>query len=249
YISEFGYSNGWRWFDHYVDTAYGFPANTASFGPDAIALVHTCVDWENDCGFQACYYMSQNIDFQGPNTSSPHQIEIFHRTRMRDESEGTQKKSWGLWLKVDTETLIADDANNALTYDNGLRVIVSQDEQNELFYLDPKVSDKPGLFSRPISAMLFPKDESITKQSSYQGNPKNTAIGVKISTRAGNALTLIKGSESAPEQGLYVPSGPVSVHIKNLVEIPDATAGTQVETLNKIQAVMRVAGMIKKVEG
>ncbi|HBE9182435.1 TPA: collagen-like protein [Serratia fonticola] len=38
----------------------------------------------------------------------------------------------------------------------------------------------------------------------------------------------------------------ISVPIKNLVEIPDATATTQVETLNKILAVMRTAGMIKK---
>ncbi|WP_447876090.1 hypothetical protein [Serratia fonticola] len=38
----------------------------------------------------------------------------------------------------------------------------------------------------------------------------------------------------------------VSVPIKNLVEIPDATAATQVETLNKILAMMRTAGMIKK---
>ncbi|OCJ20033.1 pyocin knob domain-containing protein [Serratia sp. 14-2641] len=37
----------------------------------------------------------------------------------------------------------------------------------------------------------------------------------------------------------------VSVHIKDLVEIPDATVGTQVETLNKILTVMRAAGMIK----
>lgn len=38
----------------------------------------------------------------------------------------------------------------------------------------------------------------------------------------------------------------ISVYTKNLQEIPDATAATQVETLNQILAVMRSAGMIKK---
>ncbi|TQI80009.1 hypothetical protein FHU10_5140 [Serratia fonticola] len=111
---------------------------------------------------------------------------------------------------VDAGSLVAKDANNALTHDQGLKVMVSQDEQNELFYLDPKVSDKPGLYSRPLSAMLFPIDESITKQSIYQGNPKNSGISVKISSRPGNALKLIKASESTQEQGVYVSSaGPV----------------------------------------
>jgi hypothetical protein len=124
--------------------------------------------------------------------------------------QATVKDIVALTPPVDASTLIATGANNAITHDAGLKVLVSQDEQNELFYLDPNVTDKPGLFSRPISAMLFPIDESITKQSSYQGNPKNAAIGVKISPRAGNALKLVKASESAPEQGLYVSgAGPV----------------------------------------
>ncbi|MFC0225696.1 prophage tail fiber N-terminal domain-containing protein [Serratia aquatilis] len=37
-----------------------------------------------------------------------------------------------------------------------------------------------------------------------------------------------------------------SVRVKNLQSIPDATAATQVETLNKILAVMREAGLLKK---
>jgi hypothetical protein len=41
----------------------------------------------------------------------------------------------------------------------------------------------------------------------------------------------------------------VSVHIKTLQDIPDATTATQVETLNKILVVMRGAGMIKNVQG
>lgn len=86
-----------------------------------------------------------------------------------------------------------------------LGVQVSADLQNELTVLQPENSDTPGLFARPISAMLFAADDSIVKTSSYQGNPKNAAINVRISSRANNALALIPNSESTTERGLFVP--------------------------------------------
>lgn len=86
-----------------------------------------------------------------------------------------------------------------------LAVQVSADSQNELTVLQPENSDTPGLFARPISAMLFAADDSIVKTSNYQGNPKNAAINVRVSSRENNALKLIPNSESSSERGLYVP--------------------------------------------
>ena len=82
---------------------------------------------------------------------------------------------------------------------------VSADSQNELTVLQPENSNTPGLFARPISAMLFASDDSINKTSNYQGNPKNAAISVRVSSRENNALKLIPNSESSSERGLYVP--------------------------------------------
>lgn len=84
-----------------------------------------------------------------------------------------------------------------------LAVQVSADLQNELTVLQPENSDTPGLFARPISAMLFAADDSIVKTSNYQGNPKNAAIAARISTRANNNLRLIPNSESTAERGLF----------------------------------------------
>lgn len=84
-----------------------------------------------------------------------------------------------------------------------LAVQVSADSQNELTVLQPENSDTPGLFARPISAMLFAADDSIVKTSNYQGNPKNAAIAARISTRANNNLRLIPNSESSAERGLF----------------------------------------------
>lgn len=84
-----------------------------------------------------------------------------------------------------------------------LAVQVSADSQNELTVLQPENSDNPGLYARPISAMLFASDDSIVKTSNYEGNPKNAAVAVRVSTRANNNLRLIPNSESTTERGLF----------------------------------------------
>lgn len=84
-----------------------------------------------------------------------------------------------------------------------LSVQVSTDPQNELTVLQPENSDTPGLFARPISAMLFASDDSINKTSNYQGNPKNAAVAVRVSTRSGNNLRVIPLSESSTERGVF----------------------------------------------
>lgn len=84
-----------------------------------------------------------------------------------------------------------------------LAVQVSADPQNELTVLQPENSDTPGLFARPISAMLFASDDSINKTSNYQGNPKNAAVAVRVSTRSGNNLRVIPLSESSTERGVF----------------------------------------------
>lgn len=86
---------------------------------------------------------------------------------------------------------------------NQLAVQVSADPQNELTVLQPENSDTPGLFARPISAMLFASDDSINKTSNYQGNPKNAAVAVRVSTRSGNNLRVIPLSESSTERGVF----------------------------------------------
>ncbi|CAA0322347.1 hypothetical protein I4495_16005 [Klebsiella oxytoca] len=115
--------------------------------------------------------------------------------------------------KDGTEVLIGSEDNNALVNNNdsadgslGLKVLVSKDIQNELFILEDETN--PGLYARPISAMLFAEDDSIKKTSAYEGNPKNAAISVRVSAKAGNSLQLVK---SATEGGLYVPEKSVSV--------------------------------------
>lgn len=111
------------------------------------------------------------------------------------------------------DTVIGTEDNNALVNNTdsaagplGLKVLVSKDLQNELFILQDEKN--PGLYARPISAMLFAEDDSIKKTSAYEGNPKNAAISVRVSAKAGNSLQLVK---SATEGGLYVPEKSVSV--------------------------------------
>lgn len=84
-----------------------------------------------------------------------------------------------------------------------LAVQVSTDPQNELTVLRAENSDNPGLYSRPISAMLFASDDSIEKTSNYEGNPKNAGIKVRLSSRANNNLKLVPLSESSTERGLF----------------------------------------------
>lgn len=112
-----------------------------------------------------------------------------------------------------TEVLIGSEDNNALVNNKdsadgplGLKVLVSKDLQNELFILQDEKN--PGLYARPISAMLFAEDDSIFKTSAYEGNPKNAAIKVRISAKAGNSIQLVT---STTEGGLYVPEKSVTV--------------------------------------
>lgn len=111
------------------------------------------------------------------------------------------------------DTVIGSEANNALINNTdsaagplGLKVLVSKDIQNELFILEDETN--PGLYARPISAMLFAENDSIKKTSSYEGNPKNAAISVRVSAKAGNSLQLVT---SPTEGGLFVPEKTVSV--------------------------------------
>ncbi|EMJ4788480.1 collagen-like protein [Klebsiella oxytoca] len=115
--------------------------------------------------------------------------------------------------KDGTEVIIGSESNNALVNNKdstagplGLKVLVSKDIQNELFILEDETN--PGLYARPISAMLFAENDSIKKTSAYEGNPKNAAISVRISAKAGNSIQLVT---SATEGGLYVPEKTVSV--------------------------------------
>ena len=104
--------------------------------------------------------------------------------------------------------VISSESNNALVNNTdssagplGLKVLVSKDIQNELFILEDETN--PGLYARPISAMLFAEDDSIKKTSAYQGNPKNAAVSVRVSTRENNNLKLLKYAEVENEYGLY----------------------------------------------
>lgn len=106
------------------------------------------------------------------------------------------------------DIIIGSEANNALINNTdsaagslGLKVLVSKDAQNELFILEDETN--PGLYARPISAMLFAEDDSIKKTSSYQGNPKNAAISVRVSNKENNNLKLLTYTDAASQYGLY----------------------------------------------
>ncbi|WP_238759220.1 collagen-like protein [Klebsiella oxytoca] len=111
--------------------------------------------------------------------------------------------------------VISSESNNALVNNTdsaagplGLKVLVSKDIQNELFILEDDTN--PGLYARPISAMLFAENDSIKKTPSYQGNPKNAAISVRVSNKENNNLKLLSYADAENEYGLYAEKAALS---------------------------------------
>lgn len=159
--------------------------------------------------------------------------------------------SWSRWGRlIDSVTLDAKCVQQINYGQSGLQVHKSSGQVSSAWYY----SAPDGTTSKPNPKTTPTANEGVVLglTNPYSRPMQGTFGGIVLAVDSdGRAFTNVdkKNPGTAEAPGDLNWREFVSVHIKTLQDIPDATAGTQVETLNKILAVMRDAGMIKKVEG